>query len=252
MSLIQKNNLYKNPLVLLIFIILLILIVLNVYQYLVNANSSDQIINAKSEIESYKMASLELKERVEKVTNNYASGGGSIKRIFELSDNSGVVELKDSFSFDRYHLVYISDSFGSPFKWETRNKGSVVFNNFNLAFKATTVDSYVSKPYDLNSNSLIMTGLAEVRFKFDIEDTGLVVPISKTGDTSENADFEIIKYKLEAIDSGLGGSNTYDSFELTIIPNSVEAPSLYSTFGENELITGELYLSEITIQRPER
>ena len=106
MSLIQKNNLYKNPLVVLIFIILLILIALNVYQYLVNARSSDQIINAKSEIESYKMASLELKERVEKVTNNYASGGGSIKRIFELSDNSGVVELKDSFSFDRYHLFF--------------------------------------------------------------------------------------------------------------------------------------------------
>ena len=63
---------------------------------------------------------------------------------------------------------------------------------------------------------------------------------------------EIIKYKLEAIDSGLGDSNTYDSFELTIIPNSVEAPSLYSTFGENELITGELYLAEITIQRSER
>ena len=189
MSLIQRNNLYKNPLALLIFIILLVLIALNVYQYLINASSSDQIIDAKSEIESYKMTSLELKERVEKVTNNYASGGGLIKRVFELSDNSGVVELKDSFSFDRYHLVYISDSFGSPFKWETRNKGSVVFNNFNLAFNATTVDSYVSKPYDLNSNSLIMTGLAEVRFKFDIEDTGLVVPISKTGDTSENADF---------------------------------------------------------------
>ena len=36
------------------------------------------------------------------------------------------------------------------------------------------------------------------------------------------------------------------------MPNSVEAPGLYSTFGENELITGELYLSEITIQRSER
>ena len=58
--------------------------------------------------------------------------------------------------------------------------------------------------------------------------------------------------ELETIDSGLGDSNTYDSFELTIIPNSVEAPSLYSTFGENELITGELYLAEITIQRSER
>ena len=252
MNLTQKNNLYKNPLVLLIFIILSALIALNVYQYIVNARSSDQILDAKSEIESYKMTSLELKERVEKVTNNYASGGGILKRVFELSDGSGVVELKDSFSFDRYHLVYISESFDTPFKWETRNKGSAIFNNFHLEFKATTVDSYVSKPYDLNSNSLIMTGLAEVRFKFDIQDTGLVMPISKTGDTSENAEFEIIKYKLEAIDSGLGDSNTYDSFELTIIPNSVEAPSLYSTFGENELITGELYLAEITIQRSER
>ncbi len=252
MSLIQKNNLYKNPLVLLIFIILLVLISLNVYQYLINARSSDQIAGAKSEIESYKMTSLELKERVEKVTNNYASGGGILKRVFELDDSSGVVELKDSFSFDRYHLVYISNSFGAPFKWETRNKGSVVFEEFHFEFKATTVDSYISKPYDLNSNALIMTGLAEARFKFNIEDAGLVVPISKTGDTSENADFEIIKYKLEAIDSGLGDSNTYDSFELTIIPNSVEAPSLYSSFGENELITGELYLSEITIQRSER
>tara|TARA_B100001996_G_scaffold75114_1_gene55471 strand:+ start:668 stop:1426 length:759 start_codon:yes stop_codon:yes gene_type:complete len=252
MSLIQKNNLYKNPLVLLIFVILLVLISLNVYQYIINARSSDQIIDAKSEIESYKMTSLELKERVEKVTNNYASGGGLLKRVFELSDNSGVVELKDSFSFDRYHLVYISDGLDARFKWETRNKGSVIFDKFHFEFKATTVDSYISKPYDLNSNALIMTGLAEVRFRFNIEDTGLVVPISKTGDTSENAEFEIIKYKLEAIDSGLGDSNTYDSFELTIIPNSVEAPGLYSTFGENELITGELYLAEITIQRSER
>ena len=58
MNLIQKNNLYKNPLVLLIFIILSALIALNVYQYLVNARSSDQILDAKSEIESYKMTSL--------------------------------------------------------------------------------------------------------------------------------------------------------------------------------------------------
>ena len=98
MNLIQKNNLYKNPLVLLFFTILLLLIALNVYQYLVNVRSSDQILDAKSEIESYKMTSLELKERVEKVTNNYASGGGILKRVFELSDGSGVVELKDSFS----------------------------------------------------------------------------------------------------------------------------------------------------------
>ena len=66
MNLIQKNNLYKNPLVLLFFTILLVLIALNVYQYLVNVRSSDQILDAKSEIESYKMTSLELKERVEK------------------------------------------------------------------------------------------------------------------------------------------------------------------------------------------
>ncbi|MBH60372.1 MAG: hypothetical protein CL907_04330 [Dehalococcoidia bacterium] len=248
----QNSNIYKNPFVLLVFVILLVLVAINIYQYFINLESNDKLANANSEIESYKMTSLELKERVEKVTNNYASGGGLLKRVFELTDSSGVVELNDSYSFDRYHLVYVSESLNTPFKWETRNNGTVEFNDFYLAFKSTTVDGYISKPYDLNTNSLIMTGLAEIRFKFDINGVGHVVPISKTGDTSSNAEFEIIKYKLEAIDSGLGDSNTYDSFELTIMPNSVEAPGLYSTFGENELITGELYLSEITIQRSER
>ena len=55
-----------------------------------------------------------------------------------------------------------------------------------------------------------------------------------------------------ATDSGLGDANKFDDFDLTIMPNSVEAPSLYKTFGESENFTGELQFSEITIERSER
>ena len=130
----QNSNIYKNPFVLLVFVILLVLVAINIYQYFINLESNDKLANANSEIESYKMTSLELKERVEKVTNNYASGGGLLKRVFELTDSSGVVELNDSYSFDRYHLVYVSESLNTPFKWETRNNGTVEFNDFYLAF----------------------------------------------------------------------------------------------------------------------
>ena len=66
------------------------------------------------------------------------------------------------------------------------------------------------------------------------------------------AEFEIVKYKLMATDSGLGDANKFDDFDLTIMPNSVEAPSLYKAFGESETFTGELQFSEITIERSER
>jgi len=247
------SNKYINSVTIIAIIVVFMLLILNIVQYRIILEAERNLSDMNSKLDAYKMNSLELQERVEKVTNNYASGGGFQKRAFELNENSGVIELQDLFSFDRYHLIYISkNNHKSGFKWETRNKGTVIFNKFNFEFKATTIDSYDSKPYDLNSNSIIMTGMAEVKFDFDIESLGNVFPESKTGDSSEKTEFEVIKYKLEAVDSGIGESNKYDSFELTIMPNSVEAPGLYKTFGESEIITGELYLSEITIQKSER
>jgi len=237
-------------------LLVLIIIILSVILFILNSNLGDfstKNENLSAELDAYKVTSLELEERVNKITNNYGSGGGTIKRVFETADGSDVVDMVDFFSFDRYHLVYFSkNQIDTPFKWETKNKGSVIFNNYHFEFEATTVDTYVSKPYDLNTNILKMTGLAKVNFSFNVNGLGEIVPVDKTGDVAGVAEFEIVKYQLEVTDSGLGEANINDTFDLKIIPNSVEAAGLYSVFGEDEVLSGRLELSEITIDKSER
>ena len=253
----QKSNFFKTKTSLLTFVFYIITILiagaLIAYFYLTLNSSNEKVDKLNAEIKTMKLTALELKERAERVTNNFASGGGTIIRIFETKDSTDVVKLEDYFSFDRYHLNYKSNSSsGEHFNWDTKNRGRIIFQEFDFNLNATTIDKYISKPFDINSNSITMTGLAEVRFKFKVESLGELLPISNTGDTSEIAEFEIVKYKLMATDSGLGDANKFDDFDLTIMPNSVEAPSLYKTFGESENFTGELQFSEITIERSER
>jgi len=245
----KKRNSIFSIFLLLIFILLGLTFFLNSS---LNSNN-DEINKLNAEIETLRLSALELKERAERVTNNFASGGGTIVRIFETEDSSDVVTFEDFFTFDRYHLNYRSEKNSEKsFNWDTKNRGRVVFNDFEFNLVATTVDKYISKPFDINSNSITMTGLAEVRFIMDVNPFGKLLPLSNTGDVSEQAEFEILKYKLVATDSGLGEANKFDNFDLTVMPNSVEAPNLYKVFGESETITGELKLSEITIERSER
>lgn len=249
----KSNNLKRNSIfaifVVIIFLLLGLILFLNS-----NLNSANKDIdNLNAEIETLRLSALELKERAERVTNNFASGGGTVVRIFETEDSLDVVTFEDFFTFDRYHLNYISEKKSEKsFNWDTKNRGRIVFNDFKFNLIATTVDKYISKPFDINSNSITMTGLAEVRFVMNANPFGELLPISNTGDVSNQAEFEILKYKLVATDSGLGEANKFDNFDLTIMPNSVEAPNLYKVFGESETITGELKLSEITIERSER
>ncbi len=245
----KKRNSIFSIFLLLIFILLGLTFFLNSS---LNSNN-DEINKLNAEIETLRLSALELKERAERVTNNFASGGGTIVRIFETEDSSDVVTFEDFFTFDRYHLNYRSEKNSEKsFNWDTKNRGRVVFNDFEFNLVATTIDKYISKPFDINSNSITMTGLAEVRFIMDVNPFGKLLPLSNTGDVSEQAEFEILKYKLVATDSGLGEANKFDNFDLTVMPNSVEAPNLYKVFGESETITGELKLSEITIERSER
>jgi len=253
----QKSNYFKNKssrnLIILIILIIFIFIGVTSFLFLSLNSSSEQINKLDAEIDALRLTSLELKERAERVTNNFASGGGTVVRIFETKELGDVVKFEDYFSFDRYHLSYRSESKSEKaFNWDTKNRGRIVFDEFNFKLNAKTIDKYMSKPFDINSNSITMTGIAEVRFKFNVESLGELLPISKTGDVSEQAEFEIVKYKLVATDSGLGDANKFDNFDLTIMPNSVEAPSLYKAFGESETLTGELQFSEITIERSER
>ena len=59
-------------------------------------------------------------------------------------------------------------------------------------------------------------------------------------------------FKVEVIDGGIGGASAGDSIEITLKPNSVDAPLLYSVFGDNEVFSGKLYAAEITINNPKR
>ena len=249
----KSNNIKRNSIFAIFLFLILLLSGLSIFLNLSVNSSNDDIDKLNAEIDALRLSALELKERAERVTNNFASGGGTIVRIFETEDSSDVVVFEDFFTFDRYHLNYRSEKNSEKsFNWDTKNRGRVVFNNFKFNLVATTVDKYISKPFDINSNSITMTGLAEVRFVMNVNPYGELLPVSNTGDVSEQAEFEILKYKLVATDSGLGEANKFDNFDLTIMPNSVEAPNLYKVFGESETITGELKLSEITIERSER
>ena len=193
----QKSNFFKNRTSLLTFVFyittILIAGALIAYFYLTLNSSNEKVDKLDAEINTLKLTALELKERAERVTNNFASGGGTIIRIFETKDSTDVVKLEDYFSFDRYHLNYKSNSSsGEHFNWDTKNRGRIVFEEFEFNLNATTIDKYISIPFDINSNSITMTGLAEVRFKFKVESLGELLPISNTGDTSEIAEFEIV------------------------------------------------------------
>ena len=249
----KSNNIKRNSIFAIFLFLIFLLSGLSIFLNLSVNSSNDDIDKLNAEIDALRLSALELKERAERVTNNFASGGGTIVRIFETEDSSDVVVFEDFFTFDRYHLNYRSEKNSEKsFNWDTKNRGRVVFNNFKFNLVATTVDKYISKPFDINSNSITMTGLAEVRFVMNVNPYGELLPVSNTGDVSEQAEFEILKYKLVATDSGLGEANKFDNFDLTIMPNSVEAPNFYKVFGESETITGELKLSEITIERSER
>jgi hypothetical protein len=59
-------------------------------------------------------------------------------------------------------------------------------------------------------------------------------------------------FKVELIDGGIGGSSSGDSIEITLKPNSVDAPLLFKVFGDNEIFSGKLDIAEITINNPKR
>ena len=59
-------------------------------------------------------------------------------------------------------------------------------------------------------------------------------------------------FKVELIDGGIGGSSAGDSIEITLKPNSVDAPLLFKVFGDNEIFSGKLDVAEITINNPKR
>jgi hypothetical protein len=236
-----------------LFIILIVIFLyVSFWGYRQNLSLETQNINLSAEVEAYKQTSIELEERVNKITNNYGSGGGIIVRVFEKLEKDGIIKLVDFFSFDRYHLVYSSDlQVNQPFIWETENAGTQIFNDFELMLEATTVEKYMSKPFDINTNALSMTGIAHVTFQFEVEGVGTVIPIDKTGDPSD-VDFEVVKYQLEAIDSGLREAGANDSFELKLMFNSADSAGLYSVFGESETFSGNLSTAEITIEKSER
>jgi len=107
------------------------------------------------------------------------------------------------------------------------------------------------RTFDINTNALSMTGVAHVTFQFEVEGIGTVIPIDKTGDPAD-VDFEVVKYQLEAIDSGLREAGANDSFELKLMFNSADSAGLYSVFGESETFSGNLSTAEITIEKSER
>ena len=131
----QKLNFFKTKISLFTFIFyiitFLIAVVLITYFYLNLNSSNEKVDKLDAEINTLKLTALELKERAERVTNNFASGGGTIIRIFETKDSTDVVKLEDYFSFDRYHLNYKSNSLtGEHFNWDTKNRGRIVFEEF--------------------------------------------------------------------------------------------------------------------------
>ena len=97
-----KSNNIKRNLIFAIFSLLIILL-LGLILFLNSSlnSSNDDIGKLNAEIETLRLSALELKERAERVTNNFASGGGTVVRIFETEDSSDVVTFEDFFTFDR-------------------------------------------------------------------------------------------------------------------------------------------------------
>jgi hypothetical protein len=82
----QKSNFFKTKTSLLTFVFYIITILiagaLIAYFYLTLNSSNEKVDKLNAEIKTMKLTALELKERAERVTNNFASGGGTNNQGF--------------------------------------------------------------------------------------------------------------------------------------------------------------------------
>ena len=238
---INKNFIYF------VFLVLICLLVFGVQQFRINNINQD--LNKKiTENSNQKMFILEQEDRLDRISHNFASGGGKVKRTFPSSEQGQVVQLNDFFSFDRHHFIYESSGNDENFFLNTDiiDNLEILKDSYTLFINAQSISNFKITQYDSNGYRLSFEGIAVINFDFNTNDNPEVFKEFKS-DEVEHAMF-----KVELIDGGIGGSSAGDSIEITLKPNSVDAPLLFKVFGDNEIFSGKLDVAEITINNPKR
>ena len=230
-----------------IFIILIALIVFVIQEFRIN-RISEKIEASKTENANQKMFTLELEDRLDRISHNFASGGGKVIRTFPSVESGKVVQLDDFFSFDRHHFIYESSGNENNMFLNTDviDNLEIIKDTYYLFIDAQSISKFSVSQYNGNGYKLDFEGLALIDFKFETAN------ISSNFSDSQSEEIEHSMFKVEVIDGGIGGASAGDSIEITLKPNSVDAPLLYAVFGDNEVFSGKLYASEITINNPKR
>ena len=156
--------------------------------------------------------------------------------------------MNDFFSFDRHHFIYESSGNDENFFLNTDiiDNLEILKDSYTLFINAQSISNFKITQYDSNGYRLSFEGIALINFDFNTNDNPEVFEEFKS-DEVEHAMF-----KVEMIDGGIGGSSAGDSIEITLKPNSVDAPLLFKVFGDNEIFSGKLDVAEITINNPKR
>ena len=236
-----------NKFIYFVFLVLICLVIFLFQQFRIN-NISKEVEEMKIQNTNQKMFILEMEDRLDRINHNFASGGGKITRSFPSSKSDSIVQLNDFFSFDRHHFLYESSGNEGDFFLNTDviDNLEILKDSYYLLINAKSISNFKVSQYDSNGYRLSFDGIAIIDFNFKTKVN------SEIFDDIKMDEVEHAMFKVELIDGGIGGSSSGDSIEITLKPNSVDAPLLFKVFGDNEIFSGKLDIAEITINNPKR
>lgn len=200
----------------------------------------DDLSNEIENLQPYKKKADQFEAELSRMSLKSAYGGGvNLKLMPNPETLEPTVGLNEIFSFDSYHAFCRVETNHEPFIMPTFSMGDILIgkNEFYMVMATTSMDEFRISETSDGKRKLIITGGLDCA-------TEVAKANTKIGskDASEHA-----TYKIEALDGGLGGGQSGDSFEFTAYFSPVDAPVNYAIFGPQFTFTGEMISGEITI-----
>ena len=197
----------------------------------------------RADVASLKNQVAVLQDQLRQLSYNTASGGGvNLKMMPDPVTGRPTVPLEEVFSFDRHHAMCRVDTNAHAFKMHTYQLGEVVVkpHAFFMSMAATSIEQYeVSTRPDGKRRVTMRGGLSCAT------EVGQAKITWGSRTVPEHA-----TYFIEAVDGGVGGGSSGDSFAFTVFFDHKEAPVNYRIFGPKFTFTGRMVEGEITIIDP--
>ena len=224
--------------------LIVLVVLLGVVSGCISPGLESQVGELNHQIETMEQEMGELRQTVTRLSYNTASGGGvNLKLMPDPNSGELTVPLEEVFSFDRNHAICRVDTNPQAFRMPTYELGEVVVepHQFFMSMVATSIEQYEVTGQSDGSRRVIMRGGLDCAT--EVGQANLTLG-SRTA--AEHA-----TYRIEAVDGGIGGGETGDSFAFTVFFDPDEAPVNYAIFGPEFTFTGQMTVGEITIVDPD-